>query len=596
MMTHRNAVDIMQTTKAIGLSKASQYCEKPFWCAQLTDVLEPQFATTIHSTLKDKVGAVKMGGRPNSQRETSTSYRTRSWRKMPCSCKYAYGGFHDGQLDTYSDKGNADVVGGTLAFVGRQINELIAPTRTASGISQQLPELDYIVANLYMGSHQHIGPHNDSDPLWGGTDGECVIVTYTVNFPGIFVFHAPDGTAAYNYMWDKGHLAKTRKYNTETVAFVFCPPNSMLVMGGHFQSQCKHLTFPHEDMFRDAPKNYSYLCGLSRESWEPAFQEYRTWCIKRGIDEQKFQDRLVLTCRGIMNHQESCVLSNSKMTFAEKFHQFEKVQYAPSVTSVSSGTNYYHATSKARPGSPWQMRELRKAGVQYDGATSATPLDMRDADSTVEPTGPNTRDETTARIDKLEELIATQKADLQRLEAELLDKKAEVEAHKKARTETKEELAAYQRAENQDVAFQTKMNAAHANNCSRALRLTDQTTAELLGDVQQNRKELQEWQPRAPNAAIDHWKDLLWDVFSTLEGWLMFKRDAIGSARLMKYIHRSTLHEDAKVRLIRLSGWVAGFQVSGFTIESSRPLESFEVALGLFVSPCPSLTFWQSCR
>ena len=113
---------------------------------------------------------------------------------------------------------------------------------------------DYIVANLYPGPGKHIGEHTDCNNLWGDVDGENVILSYAVTGSGVFVCRPVKAsgeikrTNLYDHLCSrfnttKNFLGKVLERRLGTA--VYQPPNSLLVMGGFFQSQMMHGTVSH---------------------------------------------------------------------------------------------------------------------------------------------------------------------------------------------------------------------------------------------------------------------------------------------------------------------------------------------------------------
>lgn len=120
----------------------------------------------------------------------------------------------------------------------------------------QHPFPDYVVANVYDKENKHIGEHTDAHKLWGGLKQDSVIFSLALNAGGIF-YCKPNGNSKEVTCHDLENMAQARypggkmnklTLNNNLVCAVHQPPNTMIVMGGHFQSQLSHGTLPHEDV------------------------------------------------------------------------------------------------------------------------------------------------------------------------------------------------------------------------------------------------------------------------------------------------------------------------------------------------------------
>ena len=176
-----------------------------------------------------------------------------------------------------------------------------------------LPALDYVVANTYTLPRHHIGEHTDSSPLWGGS-GDTVIASVTMDFPGIFLIYpgkgGPEwaGAQLMEHMYAKNKFTnrndQMKARTTRLVHVVYCEPNSMVVMGGHFQNEMAHATLPH-DVIMGAPDHTGGLWGMAAQGhgFKEAVDKYRDYCARHLVTATAgFPSRTVLTFRGVQFH------------------------------------------------------------------------------------------------------------------------------------------------------------------------------------------------------------------------------------------------------------------------------------------------------
>ena len=118
------------------------------------------------------------------------------------------------------------------------------------------PWTDYYVCNTYYDGDQRVGSHTDEDPLWGALSGESVILSLTYDQGCIFLTEPTSdrGHRSNQCLWNAlkaGGLISGQTHGARQVLeaglveAIYCPPNSLLVMGGFYQGQMMHETLSH---------------------------------------------------------------------------------------------------------------------------------------------------------------------------------------------------------------------------------------------------------------------------------------------------------------------------------------------------------------
>ena len=207
------------------------------------------------------------------------------------------------------------------------------------------PWTGYYVVNHYAKSGKHIGEHTDSHKLWG-PEGDTAIATYTVDQAAIFIImpainkeHKTNDdllTQLHNSVglrnWGKKYDIYNDCFARQCVNAVLCRANSMLVMGGYFQSQLTHQTVPHDtileiyrlwktDTLDNLLGGFSYahtnaagydlklhaILLRSSPNWQTIIEQY----VGESID---FVPRTVITMRHVRRHDQSCCCSSEPFT------------------------------------------------------------------------------------------------------------------------------------------------------------------------------------------------------------------------------------------------------------------------------------------
>ena len=140
--------------------------------------------------------------------------------------------------------------------------ELMKGVQAKTGLeelSAVMPE--YAVVNQYL-PNQSIGSHSDCDPLFDAVDNEAVILSFNVAKDCVFemclqhlgekdkcseVLRSKLAAKYYGpgYNFPKKPESFVKEHNLKV--YVAAPENSVIVMGGHFQSQMHHATVSHNE-------------------------------------------------------------------------------------------------------------------------------------------------------------------------------------------------------------------------------------------------------------------------------------------------------------------------------------------------------------
>ena len=141
--------------------------------------------------------------------------------------------------------------------------ELMGGVQARTGLEEALSAVmpEYAVVNQYL-PNQSIGSHSDCDPLFDAVDNEAVIFSFNVAKDCVFemcVQHLGEKdkgsevlrsklAAKYygpGYNFPKKPESFVKEHNLKV--YVAAPENSVIVMGGHFQSQMHHATISHNE-------------------------------------------------------------------------------------------------------------------------------------------------------------------------------------------------------------------------------------------------------------------------------------------------------------------------------------------------------------
>ena len=195
------------------------------------------------------------------------------------------------------------------------------------------------MCNNYTEVH-NITEHTDADPLWGPVNGDTVIGTYTLEAPGIFIVsvawkgeHKKEN-CLWDFLWNKNLVTNKgdrlgKICESGLVNVLLCPPNSMLWMGGYFQSQLTHQTMSHRniciyhqvllenknpyDVFdRNDPMIGDAISQIPLLRADPGSSAVIKAYMAH-FEGIKFVHRTVFTVRHVINHNPTCPASNKNL-------------------------------------------------------------------------------------------------------------------------------------------------------------------------------------------------------------------------------------------------------------------------------------------
>jgi flagellar biosynthesis GTPase FlhF len=170
-------------------------------------------------------------------------------------------------------------------------------------------------------------------------NGESVILSYTYEQSAIFITRpsTQKDHRSNDHLMDAldktGVISTWKPANAEVdlrakncVEAICCPPNSLLVMGGHYQGQMIHETLPHKlcmmvydhvqgkvsvddlkkDLCSDDMGCLTYL--MAAPNWEETVRDYG----RRQKEIGPFKGRTALTIRHVSNHDMTCPRTSKK--------------------------------------------------------------------------------------------------------------------------------------------------------------------------------------------------------------------------------------------------------------------------------------------
>ena len=142
---------------------------------------------------------------------------------------------------------------------------------------------NYVIVNEYQTAENSIGYHSDADPIFDAMKSEAVIFSFNSHRSGMFAFQpmstgersAFEGQLAEPWLMERTQCNKPahmKKWGHIVIRYV--PENSMVIMGGHFQSQMVHASLSHNDILNPASAG-----GVPEEGFSQEVPEMTQLCL-----------------------------------------------------------------------------------------------------------------------------------------------------------------------------------------------------------------------------------------------------------------------------------------------------------------------------
>ena len=230
-----------------------------FWLLLLENVFD---ATTLDFIQEQACilaqSSTEKLGKPGSPLDKPFQYKTWNGSRFPCRCEYRFAGIKGSHtFYQYGTRNTASSLPGVKASA--QIDNVADAVDTVFLEKFSLNEWDlpdYVVMNEYQTTMNSIGDHTDAAEVFDALVNEAVIFSINIQRDGIFVVQPMDkGTRAEhtniapNWLSDRSQCTKPSQFKKWGLVLPrYVPENSMVVMGGHFQSQMVHGTMSHNDI------------------------------------------------------------------------------------------------------------------------------------------------------------------------------------------------------------------------------------------------------------------------------------------------------------------------------------------------------------
>ena len=220
------------------------------WLIELDNVFLPESLLQELQMQSTRImrGLAKKLGKPNSPKDSTTSYRTFNASTAPCTCVYSYGGYtpsnnpygHINYIIGDHDSSTITAPEDVRSFMGTMKGYM----SSKFGIrDDQMP--DYVVANMYE-TTQKIGAHTDNDDLFRTQDRPSTIVSINLHRDGVFLVKPNTDQSTKDFFGWSMNLKQRAMYGYDV--HVLAKENSILVMGGTFQKKFTHETLTHAEI------------------------------------------------------------------------------------------------------------------------------------------------------------------------------------------------------------------------------------------------------------------------------------------------------------------------------------------------------------
>ena len=289
----------------------------------------------------------KLGDKPNTTKDERHAYKVVNASRSPCQCQYMYAGtrkhrfFQFGDLEPGFQSKFAeclDPLNKMSALMDKQMLDRFEITQS------RLPNC--AIVNEYQTQNNSIGWHSDADDLFDAMNSQAVIFSFNFHRDGIFAVAPMDerlraelcGQSGGSQMtpahlWERLNYMPTNKNIRKNghIVYTFVPENSLIVMGGHFQSQMMHASLSHSDIVNPSAVPTGTptdgFCQENEEAKKQCFREQEK-CIgfPRHSGNCTEMSRKVFTYRFVVRHQDRC-----------QFHHREPSPPLPAAGRTSDG-------------------------------------------------------------------------------------------------------------------------------------------------------------------------------------------------------------------------------------------------------------------
>ena len=224
-----------------------------FWLLLLENVFD---ATTLafiqeQACILAQSSTEKLG-KPQSPLDKPFQYKTWNGSRFPCRCEYRFAGIKGSHtFYQYGTRNTASSLPGVKASAHIDNVADAVDTVFQNKFSLHKWDLpDYVVMNEYQTTANAIGDHTDAAEVFDALVNEAVIFSINIQRDGIFVVQPMDkANIAPNWLSERSQCTKPAQFKRWGLVLPrYVPENSMVVMGGHFQSQMVHGTMSHNDI------------------------------------------------------------------------------------------------------------------------------------------------------------------------------------------------------------------------------------------------------------------------------------------------------------------------------------------------------------
>jgi hypothetical protein len=287
------------------------------------------------SQLMQKDEVQKLGQKPNTPKNDKHTYKVIHASRVLCQCQHRYSGISSHKFYQFNTGNEPRLPPGTVSSLTLSMPLLDQMTAAVDNAMTdrfqlkskfQLPS--YVLVHEYQTADNSIGYHSDADPICHAMQSEAVIFSFNFHRSGMFAVQPMSmgdrsgfqSQLAEPWLSDRTQCKKPahmKKWGHIVIRYV--PENSVVIMGGHFQSQMVHASLSHKDILIPAATGGGPEEGFWQEVpemkqlCEQERQKYLA-CDKQGLGGDVDHSRKVFTYRFVNNHMATCPYSIKSVT------------------------------------------------------------------------------------------------------------------------------------------------------------------------------------------------------------------------------------------------------------------------------------------